>query len=189
MIGTQEAYAKHRREHGLIGGTRGAVQKALKTGRISKNKEGLIDFAVANQSWKRNTNKLQQRLPKRTTSAEKQEAPGTDPEPEPPPPSEQDYGAESKPLSLVQAQLKHELAKASKTEFEVAKLRGILVDAEEAATEWQRQILAARKHALQLPGKLAPKVAVESDVLICQHLIEREIRAMLSELSEYRANA
>jgi hypothetical protein len=104
-------------------------------------------------------------------------------------PSEQDYSGPSKPLNLMQAQLKHELAKASKTEFEVAKMRGILIDAEEAATEWQRQILAARKHALQLPGKLAPKVAVESDVLICQHLIEREIRAMLSELSEYRANA
>jgi hypothetical protein len=98
-------------------------------------------------------------------------------------------GEEAPQFSLAEAQLKHELAKASRAEYEVARLRGILIDAEEASIEWQRQILAARKHALQVPGKLAPKVAAESDVLICQHLIEREIRAMLTELSEYRPNA
>ena len=96
---------------------------------------------------------------------------------------------EDKPITLTQAQIKNELAKASKTEFEVGKLRGILVDAEEVETEWERHINAAREHALQLPSKLAPKVAVESDVLICQHIIEREVRSFLTELSQYNPNA
>ena len=186
MIGSLRAYAKHRKDSGLPGGSLAAVQKALKTGRVEKNKKGLIDFEAADQAWTRNTNGLQQRRPKKKNPAPEATSAGPDSSPVP---VADEYPAEAKPLSLMQAQLKHELAKASKTEFEVAKLRGILVDAEEAAIEWQRQILAARKHALQLPSKLAPKVAVESDVLICQHLIEREIRAMLSELSEYRANA
>ncbi len=92
------------------------------------------------------------------------------------------------PTSIAEAQLKHEIAKAARAEFEVAKLRGIMVDAYEAACEWGAHIVTVRNRALGIPSKIAPKVACVSDVLECQEILDREIRSFLSELSEYRPN-
>jgi hypothetical protein len=92
-------------------------------------------------------------------------------------------------ISLAEAQLRHELAKATKTEFEVAKLKGTLIDAYEAAVEWGTMITSARNRALLIPSKIAPKVAATSDVVSCQEILDREIRSFLTELSEYRPNA
>ena len=92
-------------------------------------------------------------------------------------------------ISLAEAQLRHELAKATKTEFEVAKLKGTLVDAYEAACAWGTMITSARNRALLIPSKIAPKVAAVSDVVSCQEILDREIRSFLTELSEYQANA
>jgi len=44
-------YAKHRHNRGLPGSTRTAIYKALKTGRISRNKNGKIFPEKADREW------------------------------------------------------------------------------------------------------------------------------------------
>jgi len=48
-------YARHRKQHGLSGGTLRAVQKALAAGRITAHPDGRIDLRRADAQWQRNT--------------------------------------------------------------------------------------------------------------------------------------
>lgn len=91
-------------------------------------------------------------------------------------------------ISLFEAQRRHEIAKGRKAEMEVEKLKGRLIDAFETVQAWGDMITSARNRALLIPATAAPRVAVVSDVLECQHILDREIRSFLSEISEYRPN-
>lgn len=53
---TKSDYAKHRRETGLPGGSPPAVHYAIRDGRITISKEGLIDSDIADSQWAANTN-------------------------------------------------------------------------------------------------------------------------------------
>jgi len=168
--------AEYARQRGL---SKSTVSRQIRDGKIPM-RDGMVDPREADKARRlnldhRKRHRRPEPQPKERASAQPAPAPRGDKEPA--------------PISLVEAQIKHEIAKASKTGLEAAKLRGILVDAEEMAQAWSRQIVSAREHILQLPSKLAPKVAVESDVLACQFLIEREVRSLLTELSEYQPNA
>lgn len=48
-------YAQWRKERGLEGGTRTAVEKALQSGRIKRGRDRLIHFAKADRDWLENT--------------------------------------------------------------------------------------------------------------------------------------
>lgn len=48
-------YARHRKELGLDGGSPWAVQKALKSGRISRGADGKIDPELADAQWEERT--------------------------------------------------------------------------------------------------------------------------------------
>jgi hypothetical protein len=52
---TLRGYAAHRRRAGLVGGTHGAVQKAIASGRISIGPDGQIDPVMADRQWFENT--------------------------------------------------------------------------------------------------------------------------------------
>jgi hypothetical protein len=55
------AYAAHRSERGLPGGSHTAVRKAIQSGRISKAPDGTIDPARADAEWAGQTDPSQQR--------------------------------------------------------------------------------------------------------------------------------
>jgi hypothetical protein len=88
--------------------------------------------------------------------------------------------------TLAGVQLQHEIAKAMKAQLEVKRLKGILVDAGQVKQEVSEMISAARSRALVIPSKLAPLVAHETDVRACHAIIEREIKAFLTSMAEYR---
>lgn len=48
-------YARHRKAHGLPGGTREAVHKAIKTGRIALTRTNRVNVRAADLAWQRNT--------------------------------------------------------------------------------------------------------------------------------------
>ncbi len=48
---TVTQYADYRKKYGLPGGTRQAVHKAIKSGRISLTADGLIDPKIADKLW------------------------------------------------------------------------------------------------------------------------------------------
>lgn len=97
-----------------------------------------------------------------------------------------DAGRPPAAIRLLEAQARKEEQLAELRTLEVSRLKGESIDAFEAACQWGAMIVAARNRALLIPSKLAPKVAVVSDVLECQQIIDREIRSFLTELSEYR---
>ena len=55
MIGTRTAYAKHRRDLALPGGSGAAVTYAVQAGRIKSEPDGSIDFEQADKDWAVNT--------------------------------------------------------------------------------------------------------------------------------------
>ena len=71
MVGSLNAYARHRKSLGLIGGSLAAVQKARDTKRIVLRPDGQIDFETADSDWAKNSNRHQQRPKRVSASAEK----------------------------------------------------------------------------------------------------------------------
>lgn len=169
-----------------LGISRQRVNELARKGKIPREADG---------KW--NLEKVQKALGRNLDIHQK--APSLGQGPQAPPPGrrggrsvtmpQSDDDADPGQVSLAEAQLKHELAKTAKTELEVDRLKGILINAQEAAHVWGEMIVAARNRALLIPSKVAPKVAVVSDVLICQEILDRELRSFLTELSEYRPNA
>jgi hypothetical protein len=173
MQETIYGYAKHRKELGLSGGTRGAVQKAIKTGRITKGADGRIDVNRADRDWEKNLNQRKRHqsiTPILTTKSSEAPSAATD-------------------ETFLEAQRQHEWLKVQKEEMELRKRRGELLEKQEAEEKWSKLLTAFRNRMGIIPDNLAPRVAVLNDVLECRTLIEREVRQVLTALSEYQPDA
>ena len=70
------AYAAYRKKLGLPGGSAWSVKKALRDGRITRNKHYKIDPEVADREWLLNTNPAQQRDTGRQREAAPKRQPG-----------------------------------------------------------------------------------------------------------------
>lgn len=73
-------------------------------------------------------------------------------------------------------------AKAEIAELEAKKMRGELVEVEAVTRTWVDLTANFRARMLAVPHKLAPLVAVESDIAACHDKIENEINDALNEL-------
>lgn len=180
MVGSQAAYARHRKERGLIGGSRRAVQKALASERITAGSDGQIDFERADRDWERNLNH-------RKRSAAREHQAGTAKALVATPADRQISELEGE--SFLEAQRRHEWAKARKAELELRKRRNELVELEDIKLGWSNHIMTAQDRLLGIAGKLAPRVIAAGSVYEAQEMIEREIRQALTSLSEYQTNA
>lgn len=89
------------------------------------------------------------------------------------------------PEGFLVARARREAALASLRELDLAKQRGELVPVADVENEWCRICATVRNRILLLPDKLAPRVAVLSDVLECREAIRREIYEALTALSEH----
>ena len=74
------------------------------------------------------------------------------------------------------------LARLRQLEYETKS--GLVISKEDAAAAWEEHVSNARARLLNIPTKLAPLVAMESDMAGCQDLIKREIHDALTELSQ-----
>lgn len=182
MTGSQSAYARHRKELGLIGASRRAVQKALASGRITAGSDGQIEFARADHDWEANLNHRKRPAGRSQVIAQEQ--------------TETDDGAAVHlgtngipPESFLEAQRRHEWLKVEKEDLVLRVRRAELVKKAEVESEYGALLTAFRQRMLLLPDKLAPRVAVIGEVMECRALIEREVREVLSALSEYQTNA
>ena len=91
--------------------------------------------------------------------------------------------------TFLEAQRRHEWLKVQKEELALQVRRGELIEKKELERELGALLTAFRNRSMLMPDKLAPRVAVTTDVLECRALIEREVRELLSILSEYQTNA
>jgi hypothetical protein len=161
---TQAEYAKHR------GVSRVAVHKAIQGERIMLI-DGKIDPKVADIQWAANTRA-------RVRNA------GSGPAPIAPQPVGMIVAGDADPqISYEEARRRRELAEASIAEMKQAELAGELIRTHAVRAAWAGKITSTRDALLQIPARLSPQLAAESDLAAVTALLEGEIRQVLSDLS------
>lgn len=156
------AYARHRAERGLPGGTLRAVQKAIIGGRISRGPSGLIDSEAADRAWEENTDPTPR-------------GDGTDSPNPPPAPGEQ-------MSSLAQASTAEKVYKARIAKLKFEERSGKLVPADDVRAEWAQLVTQSRAKVLAIPSKIKTRLPhiTRQDVSV----IEELIRESLEELAD-----
>ena len=150
------AYAKHRGE------TLGAVQKALKTGRITALKSGKIDPAAADKAWDQGTDPSKQRA-----KAQK--------------------GTSSENFAMARAA--REAYNAKLAELNFRQRAGQLVDASTVRNRAFEKWRAVRDAILGLSDKIGAELAAETDVVKIQNLLKLELTRILTELAPEQQTA
>ena len=163
-------YAAHR------GVSHVAVHKAIKAGRISTI-NGKIDPKVADIQWAQNT---RPRADKRRTSDQDMPV-ATAPAALDAVPSL--GAADDRDDDYWTARAKRERAEAAISEMKRAEMEGKLIRTDAVRAAWAKRITSARDALLQIPHRLAPVLAAESDMERVAQLLEDELRQVLDELS------
>lgn len=92
-------------------------------------------------------------------------------------------GADLEDLSLDEVRAQHEQVKKEKTQLQVAKMRGELVDVEEVRLLWANIANNIMQNMIRLPSSIAPQVQMMDNVELIAGIIDREIREVLTALA------
>lgn len=177
------AYALHR------GVSDTAVRKAIKAGRITPEADGTLEPAKADRQWTANTDASQQReTPKASRPAQpapkSSQAASTAPNrPEPP---QEPLGIPGSGTSLLQAKTVNEVVKAQTNKVRLAKLKGELVERNQAIAHVFKLARTERDAWLNWPGRIAAQVAASlgSDAHTVHVVLENAVREHLAELGD-----
>lgn len=154
-----------------LGVSRQAVHELVKRGVLSKDKDGLIDFELAKHA-------LMNRVrPSGKTTASLQE-PATPAATQTP-----ETSTEPEITSYHVAKTLHEAAEAQIARLKLAEMQGDVIQVSAVRATWAARIASARDALLQIPSRLAPVLAAETDLAAVTLLLEDEIRQALAELS------
>lgn len=171
---TMAQYARYR------GCSRVAVGKAVKAGRISLV-NGLIDPVVAGIQWEKNSRaRASQQSPGQLTLSAGSDvhacAPAdvADGEVQGPAPRDADYMA---------SRSRREAAEAERAELSLAEDKGLLIRVEAVKAALANVFSATRDALLQIPARLGPQLAAESDPAAAQSLLHAEIHQALQLLA------
>lgn len=163
---TQSEYARRR------GCTEAAVRRAVKDKRITLI-DGRIDPVAADAQWARNTrvragsraaDDANLRVPRGDASD------GGDDEPD-----VEDY---------YTVKARRERAEADLAELKLAEQRGELVRVADVRAAWAKRASALRESILQVPSRLSPVLAAKADQAECHDILQTELHAVLSQLTE-----
>ena len=166
---TQAEYAKHRDCSAV------AVHKAVKAGRISLI-DGKIDPAVADIQWAQNTRA-------RVTARPAPAAADAPAQPQAPLSGQDASDARPGDEDYWQSRSRREAAEASIAELKRDELTGELIRTEVVRAGMASILAATRDRLMQLPVRLAPVLAAESDQAKVHDLVREEIHAALSQLA------
>ena len=171
---SQAEYARHR------GCSQAAGNYAVKAGRITLI-DGKVDPVEADRQWERNS----RARPKGTgdVRSSREEAPARSAPPPSPPPAADPIDTDMVP-NYQESRARREAAEADLAELKVRTQRGELVPAAAVRAEFSRQMAGIRDGLLNIPARLAPVVAAESNLGKVQTLIDAELRAVLAQLIE-----
>lgn len=86
--------------------------------------------------------------------------------------------------SLDDAKMRHELVKTRKTELEVAKLEGRLVDVYEIRRLWGSVANTVMQNMIRLPSKVAPRLIMVGNVDLISGILDEEIRTVLNGIAD-----
>ena len=164
-------YAASRKARGLIGGSRQAVHKAIKTGRIAMV-DGKIDAAKADRAWSGNTSTVQQERGAGGGVRSSAEAVG----------ATQGEAVEGEGERYIDARARKETAQADMAEIEAAKLRGEVASVEDFEKFWSDLAASFRARLMTLAPTVAPLV-VGKTLPEAMEIIQAKVYEALSELS------
>lgn len=85
-------------------------------------------------------------------------------------------------LDAVKA--KHEIVKTQKTELEVARLRGQLIDVQDAKKLWGDIANTVMQNMLHLPNKVAPLLLMMDNVELIASIITDEMKRVLTAIAD-----
>jgi hypothetical protein len=162
------AYARHR------GVSHVAVLKAIKSGRISKEADGTIDVAKADADWRKNTSQAQQR------KTEKDVTPARERPIDPPVVNSGPSYAQSRAIKEAYH------ARLAKLSYEEKTASLVKIDSVKVA--WFNVLRVLRDRALNLPDRLAPLLAAETDPKRVRDLLDTDLRQMLSDAADTVTN-
>lgn len=185
------AYSRHR------GVSDTAVRKAIQSGRITLGSDGLIDPQMADAQWSVNTDAAQQRkagpqreVPQEALSSVREtltslhtnlggvgNSLGN---------SAGNAGGGSSGTTLMQAKTANEVLKAQTNKVRLARLKGELVDKDQAVAHVFRLARAERDAWLNWPARVAAQMASELgvDSHALHVLLEKAVREQLTALGD-----
>lgn len=167
------AYARHR------GVTLGAVQKAIKAGRIKTvmsetNGRPMIDPESADRDWEANTDESKRSLLFRPDGQPGQHTTLQEP-PEPDAPLPDDNQA------YREARAQREQLKLKRETLELQEFEGSLINVDEARRMAFTAFRALRDQILNVPARVKDQCAASDDALQIEQMIEGELTAVLAE--------
>ncbi len=160
------AYARHR------GVSHVAVLKAIKAGRIVKEPDGTIDAVKADAAWKQNTSQAQQRKATQNGNAAERGEPPT---------------VNSGP-SYAQSRAIKEAYNARLAKLEYEEKSGALVRTDSVKVAWFNVLRILRDRVLNMPDRMAPLLASETDPKRVRELLDVELRQILTDAADATAN-
>ena len=159
---TQAEYARHR------GCSREAVRRAIETGRIRTfGDDKRIDPELADTHWARNTrarvrmDQPEQKRPVIVANEVHQE----------------------KPEIYDEARTRREIAEANLAEIKEAELRGEVIRVGAVKSALASIFSSTRDSLMQIPARLSPVLAAESDAARIHDAIQLELHQCLSQLA------
>lgn len=161
-----------------------AVTRAVQEGRITtiRGEDGrdMIDPAVADIQWARNTRaRVDSKAALTDTAAPPPRTPGARSSGQADDPAADDDGN-----TYWTARARREAAEAEIAEMKLAEMQGVLIRADAVRSAWASKIGTARDALLQIPARLAPVLAAETDLAAVTQLLEAELRQALADLSQ-----
>ena len=158
------AYARHR------GVSHVAVLKAIKAGRIVKEQDGTIDPAKADAAWKQNTSQAQQRKPQKEDKASVERS--------------ADSHVVNNGPSYAQSRAIKEAYNARLAKLEYEEKSSALVRTDNIKVAWFNVLRVLRDRTLNLPDRMAPLLAAETDPKQVRELLEAELRQILNDAAD-----
>lgn len=87
-------------------------------------------------------------------------------------------------MSLEDAKAIHEQVKIEKTQLEVERMRGALVDVNEVRRLWGTVANTVMQNMMRLPNKIAGQVYMLDSIELVSGIIEKEIRDVLTNIAD-----
>ena len=155
------AYARHR------GVAESAVRKAIATGRITPQADGLIDADSADAQWARNTEPPRRGAGARTAAST----------------ASQDMDAQPLPAgggtSLLQARTVNEVLKAKIRQVDLAERKEALIDRAKTLARVFKMARTERDAWLNWPARITPRMA--ADLAVDEHTLHQALDAAVRE--------
>lgn len=94
------------------------------------------------------------------------------------------HNTDSDIYDLDEVKAKHEVIKAEKTQLEVDKMRGQLIDVQDVRKLWGDIANTVMQNLIHIPSKLAPLLRMMDNTEVIASIIDEEIRKILIAVAE-----